>query len=145
MIIRKRKSIRRWITLCFTLTFFFSLVAVSAINYRETSISNVKLSSEWAESCADITWYLLDQWGVDTVYDPDYDTSYWIRRDMLYALCKNFSMDYLYVYTIDPETQVRTFLFCVGGTLEKDMDVVESRLYGAVSDDPLDELIMFEE
>ena len=139
MIIRKRKSIRHWITLCFTLTFFFSLVAMSAMNYRETSINNVKLSSEWAESCVDITWYLLDQWGIDTVYDPEIDTSYWIRRDMLYALCKNFSMDYLYVYTIDPETQARTYLFCVGGTEEKDMDVVVSRLYGTVSDDPLDE------
>ena len=113
---KRQKTIRRWIVLCFTLTFFFSLLAMSVMNYRETSSNNVKQSKEWAESCVDITWYLLDQWGVDTVYDPDYDTSYWIRRDMLNALCKNFSMDYLYVYTIDPETFVRTYLFCVGGT-----------------------------
>ena len=136
---KKRKSIRQWITLCFTLTFVFSLLAMSAMNYRETSSNNVKQSTEWAESCMDITWYLLDQWGVDTIYDPQIDPSYWIRRDMLYALCKNFSMDYLYVYTIDPETYVRTYLFCVGGTVEKDNDVVDTRCYGAVSDDPLDE------
>ena len=136
---KKRKSIRQWITLCFTLTFVFSLLAMSAMNYRETSSNNVKQSTEWAESCMDITWYLLDQWGVDTIYDPQIDPSYWIRRDMLYALCKNFSMDYLYVYTIDPETHVRTYLFCVGGTVEKDNDVVDTRCYGAVSDDPLDE------
>ncbi|MCR4876283.1 MAG: SpoIIE family protein phosphatase [Clostridiales bacterium] len=140
MIIRKRKSIRQWITLCFTLTFVFSLLAMSAMNYRETSSNNVKQSTEWAESCMDITWYLLDQWGVDTIYDPQIDPSYWIRRDMLYALCKNFSMDYLYVYTIDPETQVRTYIFCVGGTPEKDNDVLEARIYGAVSKDPLDEM-----
>ena len=125
--------------MCFTLTFILSLLAMSAMNYMETSNNYVQQSSEWAESCADITWYLLDQWGIDTVYDPETDTSYWIRRDMLYALCKNFSMDYLYVYTIDPETHVRTYLFCVGGTVEKDNDVVDTRCYGAVSDDPLDE------
>ena len=136
---KKRKSVRRWITLCFVLTFFFSLLALSAMNYRETSINYVEQSSEWAESCLDITWYLLDQWEIDTVYDPQIDTSYWIRRDMLYALCKNFSMDYLYVYTIDPETQARTYLFCVGGTEEKDYTVAATRFYGAVSKDPLDE------
>ncbi|MCR4875910.1 MAG: HAMP domain-containing protein, partial [Clostridiales bacterium] len=139
MKMKKRKSVRRWITLCFTLTFFFSLLAMSVMNYMETSAKNVQQSSEWAKSCVDITRYLLDQWEIDTVYDLEYDTSYWIRRDMLYALCKNFSMDYLYVYTIDPETQVRTYIFCVGGTPEKDNDVAVSRSYGAVSKDPLDE------
>ncbi len=133
----KRKSIRRWITLCFTLTFFLSLLAMSVMNYLETTNNNIEQSNQWAERCAYITWYLLDQWGVDTEYFPSSEVTYWIRRDILATLCQNFDMDYLYVYTIDPETKVRTYTFYVGGTEEQDNAAATSKFWGSTSNDPL--------
>ena len=59
------------------------------------------------------------------------------RKD-LRLVCQRYRLDYLYVYSIDPQTNLRHFVLCVASDDDNDEMVQDERFLGAVSDDPLD-------
>jgi len=133
-----KRSIRRWITLCFTVILILSLAVTAAWNYYHTYSHILEESRDAAESCASLVRYSLDSWDIDALMHASDDEQYRQERSTLRALSRSFDFEYLYIYTVDPETEVRHFLFCVASDDDKENVVLRERYLGAVADEPLD-------
>ena len=133
------RSIRKWIRLCFTVVLILSITVTAAWNYYHTYSHIVEESRSAAECCAEIVRHSLDWWNIDILSHTEDDEQYRSERSTIRTLCQSFGFEYMYVFTIDPETEERHFLFCVARDDEKEAVVLEERYLGAVSDAPLDE------
>nr|MCR4905831.1 HAMP domain-containing protein [Clostridiales bacterium] len=133
-----KRSIRRWITLCFSVILALSVAVTAAWNYYHVYSHIIEESRNAAESCADIVRYSLDYWNIDELLCASDDEQYRNERSTIRTICQSFDFVYVYVYTIDPETEERRFLFCVAGDDGDEAVVLRERYLGAVSDEPLD-------
>ena len=122
--------------LSFTLLLLLSVIASAVVDYFHASENIQDQDERLAECCSEIVTNLLDSWDIHTVVSTD--DLYWNRRDSLRNLCREFNMEYLYIYTIDRETQVRRYLFCVASDEQKEIVVQRERSLGAIADHPLD-------
>ncbi|MBQ3708123.1 MAG: SpoIIE family protein phosphatase [Clostridia bacterium] len=134
----KKRSIRQWITLCFSVILGLSVAVTAAWNYYHTYSRSVEESRKAAECCASLVRYSLDSWDIDALMHASDDEQYRQERSTLRALSRSFDFEYLYIYTVDPETEVRHFLFCVASDDDKENVVLRERYLGAVADEPLD-------
>ena len=112
----KKNSINHWITLWFTAILAISFAGTAVENYFATRDEMTAQAKQSVERCANIVSYLLDRWDLDTVSDPSDSERYNEVRGILRNLCQNFGLDYLDIYTIDPMTDTRVYLFCVADT-----------------------------
>ena len=135
----KRMSVTKRLTLSFAILLVISLSVAAGLNYYKTNNATLRRDMALAESCAYIVGHTLDECGLDTLSSGADPELYSFVRRSLRILCKSFAMDYLYVYYIDPETALRTFVFCVASDDEQDLLVQKERFLWAVSDDEPDD------
>ncbi len=135
----KKRSVRQWITLCFSVILVLSVAVTAAWNYYYTYSRSVEESRKAAECCAGIVRYSLNWWNVDVLSHTSDDEQYRSERSTMRTLCQSFDFDYLYVYTVDPEAETRRFLFCVATDDDKEAVILRERYLGAISDAPLDQ------
>lgn len=135
----KNRSIKRWITLIFTLILLLSLAISAGWSYYWTYRSSIESMERREGTCAQIMMLLLDEWNLDDLSDSGNTELYERARAMARSLCQYFQLDYLYVYSIDPETNLRHYILCVADDDEADRVIQKERYFGAVSGDPLDE------
>ena len=121
----KKKSINHWITLWFIVILGISVAVTAVQNYFATRSEMTAQSKQLVERCASIVSYLLDKWDLDTVSDPSDPERYNEARGILRNLCQSFGLDYLDIYTIDPEARTRVYLFCIADTDEDDERIKE--------------------
>ena len=124
----KKKSITRWIVLCFTCILILSLGLSAVLNYYESYQQTINLGAQWSESCARIVWYLLD--------DLDLEL-YTKTRELIQAMCRYFHLDYLYIFSINPVEKYRQYIFTSAADPEMDKRLAETRGYGTRSTEAL--------
>ena len=122
----KNNSINHWITLWFTAILAISFAGTAVENYFATRDEMTAQAKKSVERCASIVSYLLDRWDLDIVSDPSDPERYNEVRGILRNLCQNSGLDYLDIYTIDPMTETRVYLFCVADTDEVDEQIRET-------------------
>ena len=122
----KKNSINHWIMLWFTAILAISFAGTAVENYFATRDEMTAQAKKSVERCASIVSYLLDRWDLDTVSDPSDPERYNEVRGILRNLCQSFGLDYLDIYTIDPMTETRVYLFCVADTDEVDEQIRET-------------------
>ncbi|MBR4184555.1 MAG: hypothetical protein IKQ87_02215, partial [Clostridia bacterium] len=130
----KKRSVRQWITLCFSVILVLSVAVTAAWNYYYTYSRSVEESRKAAECCAGIVRYSLNWWNVDVLSHTSDDELYRSERSTMRTLCQSFDFDYLYVYTVDPKAETRRFLFCVATDDDKEAVILRERYLGAISD-----------
>ena len=135
----KQKSIKRWSTRIFTAILLVSLGATAGWDYYWTNRSAFKQADQNAGICTETVRELLDEWELDELRRSSETELYRDARKDLRMICQRYRLDYLYVYTIDPQTNLRHYVLCVASDDENDELVQDERFLGAVSDDPLDQ------
>ena len=125
----KQHSIRHWITRWFIAILFLSMVISAVANLYEAYSSTMQSGREWASLCAYDMRNLLDhQWSLEELSGSAESEEYMNARRITQNLCRNYEMDYIYVYTVDPEKAVRYYYLCVSNDPEKDCELQEYAL-----------------
>ena len=133
----KKKSIMRWIILCFTGIFVLCLTISALANLQENYRSVMARSDEDMDRCAVVTNSDLAETDLSALISPENRVRYDEKRDSLLSCAKTFGVGTLMVYSIDPGTRVRRILFCVSPDPETDRVYRERLFPGAELDDPL--------
>ena len=132
----KSHSLKRWITRCFVLIILFSVLSLCiwdiSQNYRINHLSRFHR----ALGCSELIDAVFEPLDFNSL-DSDKSEEYLSARNALRAICQSFGLDYIYVYTIDRETEYRHFIFCTANEDDKDEIVSRERSLGAVSTAPL--------
>ncbi len=126
----------------FYIHFFLLLLAAVIIawfSFGDSYDDAVRNSEHSLNGCAGIIRYILNRETLEVLTDPSKEEEYEHIRNLMRLLSKDFEFDYLYVYTVDPDTKVREYVICVASDDEKDKSVSEVRGRGSKSDAPLDE------
>lgn len=135
----KNVSIKRWITWCFLIILIVSVAASAGWSFFWTRRSSLESAGQRTGTCAEIMQLLLDHWTLDGLEAGDESKMYRSARRTARILCRIYSLDYIYIFTFDPETNYRHFVLCVAGDDAADQVVREERYLGAVVDDPPDD------
>ena len=122
----------------FTAILLVSLGATAGWDYYWTNRSAVKQADQNAGICTETVRQMLDEWELDELRKSSETELYREARKDLRLVCPRYRLDYLYVYSIDPQTNLRHFVLCVASDDDNDEMVQDERFLGAVSDDPLD-------
>ncbi len=133
----KKKSITRWIVLCFTCILILSLGLSAVLNYYESYQQTINLGAQWSESCARIVWYLLDDLDLDTIGSGENRELYTKTRELIQTMCRYFRLDYLYIFSINPVEKYRQYIFTSAADPEMDKRLAETRGYGTRSTEAL--------
>ena len=133
----KKHSIRRWIILCFTGIFFFSLAISAVANYLENLRGVTDRAEEEVKRCASVTHMLLEEIDFnDLLSEPDGEL-YNLTRASLWSLAYLFHTDSILVYSLDPRTQVRNLIFSVAADPETDAEWRKNLPAGSTLESPL--------
>ena len=125
----KQHSIRHWITRWFIAILFLSMVISVVANLYEAYSSTMQSGRDWASLCAYDMRNLLDhQWSLEELSGSAESEEYMNARRITQNLCRNYEMDYIYVYTVDPEKAVRYYYLCASNDPEKDCELQEYAL-----------------
>ena len=133
----KKKSIMRWIILCFTGIFLLSLAISALANFQENYRAIIDRSNEDMDRCAEVANNDLADVDLTTLTAPENRVRYDEVRDALLDCAAAFEVDSLCVYSIDPETRARRILFMVAPDAETDRMYREMMFPGAEKEDPL--------
>ncbi len=133
----KTHTLKHWITRCFVLIIIFSALSISIWDFHENYAANYESRNHRAIVCAQVIDRLLDHVNLKELTSAS-DPEYQYVRGILHQLCVSFGMDYLYVFTIDPETQYRHYIFCTANDEVLEEVVKRDRFLGAISKEPLD-------
>ena len=122
----KKRTINRRIRRCFIAILVLSIAASAAVNLYEAYRDTMQLRLEWAKVCANNMTYLLHyHWSLEELDESAESEKFLNARKTLRNICKNFQLDYVYLYSIDPETPSRYYY--VSASLEEESD----RILGA--------------
>ena len=110
----KKASIKRWIVLSFALILLLSIALSALINFHEAYEDTMQETGDQATILSDIVSELFNhRWHMDrpemSVESVDYNSA----RKTLRSLCKQFRMDYVSVYRVEPELSSRYYYFFV--------------------------------
>ena len=133
----KTHTLKHWITRCFVLIIIFSALSISIWDFHENYAANYESRNHRAIVCAQVIDRLLDHVNLKELTSAS-DPEYQYVRGILHQLCVSFGMDYLYVFTIDPETQYRHYIFCTANDEVLEEVVKRDRFLGAISKESLD-------
>ena len=134
----KKKSIKQWSTLWFTVILLLALAVSAGWNYYWTERSAIEQADQHAETCGETISQMLDEWNLDELSQSNKTKLYQKARETLRRICQRYHHDYLYVFTIDPRTNARHYILCVADDDESDQIVLDERNLGSISDEPLD-------
>lgn len=135
----KRSILRRFAlfsAIGFAAAICVSLLISLWVGYNDT----VEYYHELANAIAVGTMENLHDHTYEEIFAPENTEVYEHVRTEMRSLCQLAEAEYAYLYTIDEETGVRTFLFCVAATDEQDERMRRERTFGAQSSTPLTDL-----
>lgn len=119
---KKKSSIKKWITRYFVVAMFLSMVLYALVNLRETYEITVQRSRMRALVCAENITSLIDnECSLEKIKTSPNGEIFIEAREVIRELCKSARMDYVYVYTLDPEGMSRYYYVCAGLTLQEDI------------------------
>ena len=120
----KTGSIKNWITRAFATILVLALVLSAAANLYHSYVNTMKQGDEMLIICAKNVSNLLNhQWSLDRLGQSADSEVYQEAHEVLRKLCGIYHLDYLYIYTIDPEAPSRYYYMYVSSDPEKDADV----------------------
>lgn len=120
----KKTSIRHWITSCFIGILILSVVLSAATNLYQAYVDIMKQDAEWVDLCAQEVSNLLDRRS-DALREKGASELYEEAHATLRQICRNFELEYLYIYTVDEDVPCRHYLLCISGDADKDSDARE--------------------
>lgn len=140
-----RRSLRRWLAICFGAVLIISVLAASLWSWYDLRRSTLEDRRMRAVDCAVLTGQTLQMSGYEG-RPMGLGMSYAFNRNQLRRLCQIFEMDYLFVYNVAEDRQSITYLVCVASEDEADAAIQESRSPGTVVDHVLgpDELLIMD-
>ena len=109
----KKGTISRWIMRCTVIVLMITVGVSAAANYQINYKGLLKQRTEWAEACNDIVQGQLRHWNFQELFESADSSQYRSVRQIIHRFCSAFQFDYLYVYTLDPETGDRFYYLCV--------------------------------
>ena len=133
----RKKSINRWIILCFAGIFILALGISALANFQENYRSVIARSNEDMDRCAEVANNNLAEMDPTSLISPENKGRYDEIRDILLDNARAFGVDNLCVYSIDPKTRVRQIFFAVSPDGETDRLYRQILYPGAESADPL--------
>ena len=131
----RKKSINRWIVLCFAGIFALSLGITALANFQENYRAGMTRADEDLERCAILTNMELTGL-VGIVLAPENAGVYDNIRTDLVSCTKLFNVDHLFVYSLDPGTHKRHIIFFVSSDPEMDKRDQENYPPGTEVDEP---------
>lgn len=131
-------SIKKRILALFCAT-LFGLLAISAgASYRQAYETELAKDGEVCSSAANIAARLFDSVGIERLADPANKTLYAQTRSRIRTICRNYSLEYLYLFTVDDQS-VLHYIMTVASDDETDKMINETRGLGAQVKAVLDE------
>ena len=132
----RKKTINRWIILCFAGIFFLSLTISALANFQENYRAVMARSNADMERCAVTANLELKGVDFENLLLPENAPVYNdIRTDLVFC-AGMFDVDKLFVYHLDPETRARKVFFIVSPDPATDQDYQEEMTPGMELDDP---------
>ena len=123
----KRRSINRWITRCFIVILFLSVLASAAANMYEAYSGTIREGSDYAAACgANVRNLLNHQWSLDEISQLD-GRVYREARHSLNSICDTYYLDYLFIYNAEAKTPSR-YIFVFGSSEPENDDYIEQEL-----------------
>ena len=114
----KKHSIRRWIILCFTGIFIFSLAISAVANYLENARSVSTAVNENLARCAASIDMKLREMDPDGPDITEGSREYQEIMTFLHFCATIFDANNLIIYRLDPETRIRYIVIYAAGDLE---------------------------
>ena len=108
----KKQSLKQWCTVCFRVFLVIFLTVSIVWSLFWTNYKTLKEAGDKAETVTELIRQMLKDWDLDSLSASDETELYRDTRAFLRSVCQNYALMYLYLYTIDPETKLRTFIFC---------------------------------
>ena len=133
----KKKSIMRWIILCFTGIFILSLAISALANFQENYRAVMAKSDEEMDLCACLVSNQLSEVDLVTLISPENRARYDDLRESLLYDARAFDAESMLIYDIDPETRERRLFFAVSSDDRIDQLYQVDLYLGAEQDDPL--------
>ena len=141
----KKSKIQRRIARYFCVMIAFVVAFLSSLDFYENFKIRFDISKEQAISCSEIVSGILDHVDFKLFEAVPDSAKYDNERNKLRNVCISFDLDYLYIYSIDPETLRRRRLFNVAYDDKMDAYIYAEHSFGTLSVDPLNpkELAIF--
>lgn len=133
-----KHSIQRQLLVIFAASLTISTIVCAYFSYRSTYDMVLRQSRNNARNGARLTEALLAEVGLDALSDPANETLYAGMRSRLRTVCRAFSLQYLYVFTVD-DNSVRHYIIGVADDDADDRVAAEALCLGASSGSPLHE------
>ncbi len=129
-----RRSIRNWLVLCLVSVLVVTVLGTAVWTYFDSRSALLEEKKQLVLQCAALTSQLLDQTGFDLLqgtYDRD-SVTYQEARTYLRRLCQVFELDYLYVFSLDVESELRIYRYCVAADDDMDELIQQERPPGSM-------------
>ena len=127
-----RHSLQKQIITIFVLEFIAIFAACAFVSFRNSYSSEIKNSRENARSAVEVVGTIVAEYGLETLIKHEDMQVYEKARSRMRTLCRSFSLDYLYIYTVD-EKQARHYVMTVASDDDNDRTAAEKLSFGAVS------------
>ena len=122
-----KKSVNRWITLCFAVMLILTLLVSAGWNLYSTRQSILTREEASARSCVSIVTGMLDHYGTDAVFNDLDEALFNQLWNSVRAFCEGFQQNRMILYRIDLDTH---------GT---------ARYLEVISDDPESQVVIYGE
>lgn len=126
-----RRSVNRWLTLCFAGIMALTLLVAVGWNYYSSRNAILDREENEIRNCMAIISDALDHYGADALTDRSREEAYSRIRYIAGGLCEGFQLELLLIAEVDPVEHVRTHVLTIssdGGTMREVTDAEESRI-----------------
>ena len=130
----KKTTIRRRVARYFILMIVFIVIVLGSLDFYENYDIHLATNTEHVDSCSAIVKDILCNLDLEEVQEAKNIKLYQHTRTILRNICKSFKFDYLYVYSIDPDTLRRKRYFNVAMDDETDAFIYKKHLPGSLSE-----------
>ena len=122
-----KKSVNRWITLCFTVILVLTMLISVGWNLYSTREAILDQEEASVRSCADLVAGMLDYYGMEVLFSHSDESLYRQLRYTTRAFCKGFQQNCLILYTVNPKTHVAGSFLSVAADDETDQLLMEGK------------------
>ncbi len=110
----------------FSVLLLCTMLLYGPVMYRISSKTVVREGYRSVQEAFTLTEQMLDEVGLEKLCDPTHTTLYQETREKLRTICRAFSLQNLYVETIDETEKTRAFVIAVAASDEEDAFMKES-------------------
>ena len=115
-----KRSVNRWITLCFMAVLAVTVLVSAGWNLFSTSQAILNVEETSARSCAGLIAGLLDHYGTDALLSRSDEGLYRHLRNSIRSFCQGFRQDHIILYTVSPDDRVPKSMLVVAADNETD-------------------------